>query len=88
MFCDNGKNRSPTATNHRKFNSHTYPYWAALHYSSKFKFMALPCGNADGVAISVESIPINIGACVIMLAAEPETYSAINEMFAAPVKEA
>jgi hypothetical protein len=42
--------------------------------------------NTDGVAAATESIPINIGAHIIMLVVEPESNSAVNDMFAAPVK--
>jgi hypothetical protein len=44
--------------------------------------------NADGIVIDADSIPINIGAGVIMLAVEPDSYLALNEIFASPVKEA
>ena len=44
--------------------------------------------KADGVVIDADSIPINIGAWIIMLAVEPDSYLALNEIFASPVKEA
>ncbi len=43
--------------------------------------------NADGTVIDVDSININHGARVIMLAVEPESYSALNDIFAVPDKE-
>ncbi len=43
--------------------------------------------NADGSVIDVESITVNVGACVIMLAVDPESYSALNDIFASPDKE-
>ncbi len=44
--------------------------------------------NADGDVIDVETISVNIGACVILLAVEPEPYSVLNDIFASPEKEA
>jgi hypothetical protein len=44
--------------------------------------------NADGNVIDFDSIPINVGAQVIMMAVEPDSYLALNDIFAAPVKEA
>jgi len=44
--------------------------------------------NADGNVIDLDSIPINVGAQVIMMAVEPDSYLALNDIFAAPVKEA
>jgi len=44
--------------------------------------------NADGNVIDVDSISINVGARVIMLAVEPDSYLALNDIFAAPAKEA
>jgi hypothetical protein len=44
--------------------------------------------NADGIAIDVESITVNVGARVIMLTVDPESYSALNNIFASPDKEA
>jgi hypothetical protein len=44
--------------------------------------------NADGNVLDVNSIPINVGACVIMLAVESDSYLALNDIFAALVKEA
>ena len=44
--------------------------------------------NADGSVIDVESISVNIGARVIMLAVEPESYSSLNNIFASPEKDA
>jgi len=43
--------------------------------------------NADGSVIDVESITVNVGARVIMLAVDPESYSALNDIFASPDKE-
>ena len=43
--------------------------------------------NADGDVIDVESISINVGARVIMLAVDPESYSALNDIFASLGKE-
>jgi hypothetical protein len=43
--------------------------------------------NADGTVIDVDSININHGARVIMLAVGPESYSALNDIFVAPDKE-
>jgi hypothetical protein len=44
--------------------------------------------NADGILMDADSIPINMGARVIMLAVKPDSYLALNEKFASPVKEA
>ncbi len=46
--------------------------------------------NADGDVIDVESISIsvNIGARIIMLDVEPESYSSLNNIFASPEKDA
>jgi len=44
--------------------------------------------NADGIAIDAECVTVNIGARVIMLAVEPDSYLALNDIFAAPAKEA
>jgi hypothetical protein len=44
--------------------------------------------NADGIAIDPECVTVNIGARVIMLAVEPDSYLALNDIFAAPAKEA
>jgi hypothetical protein len=44
--------------------------------------------SADEIAIDAGSITINIGAHAIMLAVEPDSYLALNDIFAAPVKEA
>jgi hypothetical protein len=44
--------------------------------------------NADGIAIYAECVTVNIGARVIMLAVEPDSYLALNDIFAAPAKEA
>jgi len=43
--------------------------------------------NADGTVIDVDSINVNHVARVIMLAVEPESYSALNDIFVAPDKE-
>jgi len=43
--------------------------------------------NADGSVIDVDCININTGARVIMLAVEPDSYLALNDIFAAPSKE-
>ncbi len=43
--------------------------------------------NADGTVIDVDSININHGARVIMLAVESESYSALNDIFAVLDKE-
>jgi hypothetical protein len=43
--------------------------------------------NADGTVSDVDSININTGARVIMLAVEQESYSALNDIFAVPNKE-
>ena len=44
--------------------------------------------NADGIAIDPECVTVNIGARIIMLAVEPDSYLALNDIFAAPTKEA
>jgi hypothetical protein len=51
----------------------------AVHLIRKFLVdnIFLPV-NADGDAINVEEISVNVGARVIMLAADPETYDAIR----------
>jgi hypothetical protein len=36
--------------------------------------------NADGIAIDAEFVTINIGARIIMLAVEPDSYLALNEI--------
>jgi hypothetical protein len=43
--------------------------------------------NVDGSVIDVDCININTGARVIMLAVEPDSYLALNDIFAAPSKE-
>jgi hypothetical protein len=43
--------------------------------------------NADGNVINVEEISVNVGARVIMLAADPETYDALVSIFSSPAKE-
>jgi hypothetical protein len=43
--------------------------------------------NADRDIISIENISVNVGARVIMLAADPETYEALTSIFSSPVKE-
>ncbi|MFO0446830.1 MAG: hypothetical protein ACK51L_04090 [bacterium] len=43
--------------------------------------------NADGSVIDVDCININTGARVIMLAVEPDSYLALNDISAAPSKE-
>jgi hypothetical protein len=43
--------------------------------------------NADGSVIDVDCININTGARVIMLAMEPDSYLALNDIFAAPSKD-
>ena len=43
--------------------------------------------NADGNVINVEEISVNVGARVIMLAADPETYDALVSIFSLPAKE-
>ncbi len=43
--------------------------------------------NADGNVISVEDITVNVGARVIMLAADPETFEALSSIFSSPAKE-
>jgi hypothetical protein len=37
--------------------------------------------------INVEEISVNVGARVIMLAADPETYDALVSTFSSPAKE-
>jgi len=51
----------------------------AVHLIRKFLVdnIFLPV-NADGDAINVEEISVNVGARVIMLAADPQTYDAIR----------
>jgi len=43
--------------------------------------------NADGNVISIENVSVNVGAQMIMLAAEPETYEALSSIFLSPAKE-
>jgi hypothetical protein len=44
--------------------------------------------DAVGIAIDVDSISLNVGAHVIMLVVEPDSYLALNNIFATPEKEA
>jgi len=61
---------------------------AAAHLLWKFlvENIFLPV-NANGDVINVEEISVNIGARVIMLAADPETYEALSSIFSLPAKE-
>ncbi len=51
------------------------------------KNIVLPL-NAGGDVIDVKSISVNIGARVIMLAVELESYSELNNIFASPENDA
>jgi hypothetical protein len=44
--------------------------------------------DADGNVVDVNNISANLGACIIMLAVDPDSYMSLNEIFAAPDKEA
>ncbi len=46
----------------------------------------MPC-DADGNVVDNNNISANLGACVIMLAVDPDSYMALNKIFAAPDKK-
>jgi hypothetical protein len=40
--------------------------------------------NTDGAVINIEDISVNVGARVIILAADPETYDVLTSIFSSP----
>ncbi len=44
--------------------------------------------DVDGNVVDVNNISANVGARIIMLAVDPDSYMSLNEIFAAPDKEA
>jgi len=43
--------------------------------------------NTDGAVINIEDISVNVGARVIILAAEPEMYDVPTSIFSSPAKD-
>ncbi len=43
--------------------------------------------NADGDVVAVNTIGVNLGARIIMMAVEPDSYQSLQDIFAAPEKE-
>jgi hypothetical protein len=43
--------------------------------------------NANGNMVAVNTIGVNLGAHIIMMAVEPDSYQSLQDIFAAPEKE-